>query len=407
MKINELLKESSISADNSAGRPSLVSLTKAINRLIYSDLVAIQPTSQPLAAIFGLKFNNPNNEMTFKSPATYGGEVSDRTNIADYSSSTSYTVGDIFKNDDIVYMVTSTNPFAGTTYTEASDILNEAVINGTVRYYSDAATTDTYEGANSPSKVNLRIDKWQVPVKSRKLSTDYTIELMQDMSHNYLDSANIIEDMLSQTVALEINKDIIQKLITVSSRYKVTGVSEKGILDVSNKDAQDAGRTLYRYIAEMSASVARESSFSGTYVLASTRVIAILDTSGLLKKSSNPLSSGRLYNGLEVYADITTPMDYVIVGVKYSTGKFQNVGSLFYAPYEEVDSAGSMKVIIDPDSLQEKAMILSRYALSVNPYTTDVADADSKYINGDDWNNLIGVSKLSAILGVKLPTLEK
>ena len=80
---------------------------------------------------------------------------------------------------------------------------------------------------------------------------------------------------------------------------------------------------------------------------------------------------------------------------------------MFYAPYVDLDNAGAFKVVIDPDSLQPEVAVLLRYALSVNPFTTVLGDKSSGVIQGDDWNNLVGVSDMSMLLGVKLPALVK
>ena len=92
-----------------------------------------------------------------------------------------------------------------------------------------------------------------------------------------------------------------------------------------------------------------------------------------------------------------------MTGCKYDLGDMDHVGSLFFAPYTEADEAGSIKVSVDPQSLQPKVAILMRYGLSVNPYTVD-QDTD-RLIKGDDWSNLAGKSKLSQIVGVMLPKL--
>ena len=47
----ELLRESTSSVANQTARPQLLSLTRAVNNLIFSDLVAIQPTDQPVSAL--------------------------------------------------------------------------------------------------------------------------------------------------------------------------------------------------------------------------------------------------------------------------------------------------------------------------------------------------------------------
>ena len=74
-KINELLRESTISTSNQIGRPNLVALTRATTKLIYSDIVATQRTTQPMAAFYGIKYLNQDNEFTWRTGATYAGEA--------------------------------------------------------------------------------------------------------------------------------------------------------------------------------------------------------------------------------------------------------------------------------------------------------------------------------------------
>ncbi|MDP1183658.1 capsid vertex protein, partial [Klebsiella pneumoniae] len=63
-KIQNLLRESTTSASNSQGRPELLALTRAVNALIYTDMVAIQPTSQPTATLFGIRYISPTDKIT-------------------------------------------------------------------------------------------------------------------------------------------------------------------------------------------------------------------------------------------------------------------------------------------------------------------------------------------------------
>lgn len=412
MKINNLLRESTTTGANTNGRPDLVALTRAAQALIFEDLVAIQATSQPEATIFGMKYNNPNKEMTALSPATFMGEVTefDRLSIPDVEDK-AYAVGDRFKVDGVVYEVTVADPFTGSAETDVKAKALEAIIAGTVRFLSDAANTTKYENPEEKiSEANFRLDRWNASVKTRKVKTQMTVELAQDMEGNQQDAVNTIDDMLSTVIAGEVNKDIIQKLITVSSRYKVQGVTDKGVLDLSDLDliAPDTARKLYFFVCEMANSILRETTFAPTFVLASTRVCAMLQAAGWVEApEEDELHQGTLKNGLKLYADTTSPVDYAIVGVKRTFNDLERVGSLFLSPYEEADDLGAFKVAVDPQSLQPTIMLMLRYALSINPYTLGVGDDESRLIQGDDWNKLVGLSKMSHILGVKLPPLAK
>ncbi|QPB12419.1 capsid vertex [Providencia phage PSTCR6] len=410
-KIHNLLRESSTTGSSANGRPDLVGLTRATNSLIYSDLVAIQPTSQPEATLYGVKYLDPNGVMPFLTPATYSGEVNSRENIEELDLTKSYTKGELFKYKDTVYKVTSDNPFDGLAGTTPLDGLGQAIVDGKIRFMSDAALTGHFEQKEVEiAECGIKLDRWAAQVRTRKVKTELTVEFAQDLEANQFDADATIEDMLSIILASDINKDIIQKLVTVSSRYRVKGVSDKGMLDLTQADnSPEQGRKLYRYICEMNGSIEQNTSFKGTYVLASARCVALLSASGWMKKSTEyPLADGILKNGLPVYSDPLSPFDYVVVGTKQNLGDLEHIGSLFYAPYVDMDEAGSYRVVVDPTSLQPKLALMVRYALSVNPYTSIDADDNlnkASLIKGDDWDNLVGKSKMSYLLGVKLPPL--
>lgn len=422
-RIDSLIKESTITADNSVGRPNLLSYTKATNKRIFKALVAEQETTQPLAALYGIRVLNPEDKMTFLGGATYAGQIglTERAGIPVLSNVvTNFAVGDMFKFEDVVFKVLEDNPFAGTTETDIGEAVSEAVAAGHIRMMSDAAVTEKFENLFPEiAEAGFRIDKWQTAVKSRKLKTSVTVELAQDLEANGFDAPDFIDNILAIQMAEEINKDVLQSLITVSSRFKVYGVSEKGVLNLTDPqfdNAQDRARTLYYYMCEMNSAVQRNTSFAGTYAVASSRCAAILAASGWVerKDGQDELAYGILKNGLPLYADVNSPCDYVIVGVNADMGEGQTVASLYYAPYvessneeDEDTSVGAFKVVVDPSSLQPTVALLSRYALTANPYTVAKDDKEARIIDGSDMDKMANQSQLSSYLGVKLPPLEK
>lgn len=418
--LHQLLAESTTSVDSAAGRPALLALTRATTNLIYQDLVAIQPTSQPNAALYGVKYLNPNGQLSFLTGATYSGQIgtADRLTIPDMTVGMTLNKGDLFKFQDVVFKALKDDPFAGTTETELDLILSEAVADSAVRMVPDAAETSKFEAAEPDiAEAKFEIRKWQSLVRSRKFKTSLSVELAQDLNANGFEPSNLIEDILATQMAEEINKDVMQSMITVSHRFKVAGVSPKGVLDLSSttKSSVETARELYRYICEMNAHLQKTTSYSATFVQASARVAALLTSSGWMEKLDDQPEAayGVLKNGLVLYVDANNPIEYVIVGVKAEYGEEEVIGSLFYAPYVEglsyeadtVDHIGAYKIITDPDSLQPSIALLVRYALSVNPYTMGLTDAEAKVIDASDFDNFIGKSQMSVMLGVKLPPL--
>ena len=402
--LNELILESTSAGSVALPRPQLVALTKAVNALIFTDLVATQETRSPISTLFGIRYLNQDGEMTFRTPATYGGTYGDRSGIAKELSAatTSFAKDDVFKYQNVVYQ--AIKAFDMGDLGGGSDLDKQLAISlmiNNVRIVSDAGEVSAMEYI-APSDANLKIDRWKIEARTRKLKSSVTNEFMQDITASGFNGADVIRDMLATEIADEVNKDIMHKLQTVSTRHASAGVDSGIYYAGAAADDPTKGRTLYRIVCEMARAVHAETAFEATYVLCSPKVAALLSSSGWLKGDQNMknLYTGVLVDGLRVYVDAVSKFDYVVVGTKQSKGGMDNVGSLFYTPYIDVDGVGNtLTTAIDSKSLQPSYMALTRYGLSVNPYTTK--DGDSGQIHqGDEWNELAGKSKYSRFVGV-------
>lgn len=411
-RINQLLHESTLSGANIETKPALVGMTRIVSDSIYSGIVAKQPTSQPVAILFGIKYLNHNNEQGALSNAVYSGAVGDRNinGIPDMEAK-AYTTNDMFKVKDSVYKV-----IKDVTFTEVDidgTVILNAIIKGEIRQYGDIAPTSYFEDSDVViSDAKFTIDKWKMNVGTRKLKTDMTVELLQDMEAMGIKSGEVVDECLASLISADVNKDFFQKLITVSKRYD-TETMVDGLIDISNEADAMQGRLLYRYICDMNAYIQRTTMFNGTYIACTPRVAGILSSSGWAKESKTPEADYTLQNGMDVYVDTNNPFDYVTVGMKHEFGDdLDQVGSLYFSPYQESGGeTGIVTIINDPSSLQPKISIMLRYALSVNPYTLapeidEEGNRKTQEVKGDDWDNLVGKSKMSVFAGVKLPKLK-
>lgn len=402
--MNTLIHESTNAGDIDAGRPSLVALTHAVNALIYTDLVAIQPSQSPIANLLGLRYLNRDGDMSFRSMATYAGKYGDRTVVTDELSATksSFAKDDVFKYEKVIYqaIVAVNLPDLGGG-DDLSLQLNIALMMNKIRIVSDAGELGEMEYID-PSESNLSIDKWKIELKTRKLKTEVTNEFLQDVQANGINGDGLIRSLLATELSEEINRDIIQKLQTVSMRHESTN-TQAGIYYAGGAaDDPAKGRTLYRIVCEMSRQVHAETSYEATYVVCTPKVAALLSSSGWIKGDPvmDNLYTGTLVDGLKVYVDPVSRFDYVVVGTKQQMDTVDMVGSLFYSPYAAQDGVGSMTVINSVENLQPKYMTMARYALSVNPYTIADAEDTKQIYPGDDWNSLAGKSKYSRFTGV-------
>lgn len=392
-----------MAGDVQNGRPSLLAITRAVNALIYTDLVATQPTTQPKATLFGLRYLNPDNNISFETPSTYAGRYGDRSDITELSNSSKFEKGDIFKFETVVYQAAAAVNISTENGSDLKSKLMISMMKANVRIVSDAADTSYHETGDNIQEVNFSLDRWAVDTRTRKFKTLITNELIQDLNANGLDASSVIEDLLSTTLSEEINKDIMQKLQTVSKRF-ISQHTTDGILDLSGiSDDPIHGRTVYRIVSEMAYEILSDTTFEATYVLCTPKIAALLSASGWMKgdPSMVNLYAGVLANGIKVYIDGVSEMEYMVVGTKQATDEFEKIGSLFYSPFIDIDSIGSFNFALDPSDMQPRIMAMSRYALSVNPYTVQDEKSDREQIvNGDAWIDLATKSKYSRFVGV-------
>lgn len=409
MSITTLLKESTSVNAISSGRPTLVSLTRATTNLIYTNIVATQHTLTPNVTIYGIKYQQADGTLSATSAATTGGlyTVAEREALPKYPTVLSFGALEDFTVGNVVYRALEDLTLVDGVYT-----IEEALFTNKIRIVADSADDNELE---APEEAKFTIDTWASNVKTRKLKTEFTVELAQDLEANNFDAPALINDILATQMAEEVNKHIIQSLITVSSRYNVQGVTKNGMIDFTNAEptTYGLGRVLYQYVCDMNSKIQTETSFSGTYVVASARCAALLAASGFMVNDADTeyladSATGLLNNGLELYTDVNAPFDYVLVGLVEEFGDMETVGSLFYCPYSEGldpdnnrDHIGAFKVCVDPNSLQPKVMLLMRYALSANPYTS--GDDVTRVHDAGNLDTLSGKSKMSVVLGVKLP----
>lgn len=410
-KLELLLNESSTTAHSQTARPHLVGLTRATTQLVYTGLVSTQPTTQPVAVVYGVEYQHPDKTNSALTGATFAGRVKDRSLLPVFPTVTSFNKGDLFVHKAFVFEVLESSPFTGSV-SNTRLALAEATAAGKIRIVSEASD-DSTEGT-PPSEATLKIGSWKANVLTRKIKTHLSVELAQDLEANGFDAAETIDDMLATQMAEEINKDIIQSLINVSHRYRVKGRTENGVLDLTKSiNASDQGRELYQYVCEMNASIQNNTSFSGDWVLASARVVSILESSGFLSNHPSdevPVNSeGRLKNGMLVYVDATAPFDYMIVGVKKHLGEMECASSLVYSPYSEgldlddEEHIGQFKLAVDSDSLQPVICLMVRYALSVNPFAK-VKNADTN-VHDSHPSKLTERSYMSSLLAINLPEI--
>ena len=182
--------------------PILISLIRrAAPNLIAYDIVGVQPMSGPTGLVFYLKSNyvadtaNNNtqllgNEALFDEAITGQSANADGTNVAG--------TGDA----GAALPTGAQDPFM-TEYAPASGMTTASA-----EALGDAAQ-------NNFRQMSFTIDKTSVTAKSRALKAEYTTELAQDLNaYHSLDAEVELTQILSEQIALEIDREILNDLLT-------------------------------------------------------------------------------------------------------------------------------------------------------------------------------------------------
>lgn len=378
--IKQLLNESNTSANIEQGRPALVGLTRKINDKIFKDICGIQPTSQPRATVYGVRYDLVSGDESREIQAGH------RTGTGKYpfkdhelaGGSTGMVSGDHFSEFDYVFGVIKDGDYDGLSETE----LLGKVLSGDLRLVTDADDDDARTEVQSSRFI---MDRWQSDVRSRRIKSPTTWELLTDMQNNGLDGSSAVEDLLATSISEEINSDIIMKTITVA---------KKGTpLDLSNGELYQQGRSLIAKALELGADIHQNTTFPATFVLASPKVASAIRASGQV--SNNDIIDG---TNLKLVTDGKAIGEYMLVGSKLEFDGLDTVAPIHYSPYTETDGAGTYLIATDSENLQPVPALISRYAITSSP---DFSDIDGVK-DGEDWEALASNSPLATLVIVNL-----
>lgn len=417
--INQLIRESNTSGSIAKGRPTLISVTGKADNIIFTDLVATQVTNTPNAAVYGLSVYNVGQDKTGKKvevdiyhdPGTATGElnVSQGLQLPEYDPAKAYTKGERFQvqSKGLVFEATTDVTYSTIEGDDDYDKLMNAIVQAKTRILTDAIPygTDNKEMAS----VEFTLRKWDLEIAARKLKVMISQELVTDMQNSDFDGDAVIDDIIASSIAMDINKDIIQKLINVSNRFEDDFFVKNGIADLSgpNKPVVEKGRELYALICLAGSRIYERTTYSATYVVCSPKVFSILCGSGWVRPleesvdGTNSTLSGVMNNGMKIYVDRFPLFDYFVVGCKHEREGLETVGSLYYSPYAENDGAGFVTIVTPPSDFQPYVGVVARYALSINNIYSNLTKDERDSVNADDWSELMGKSEASQFVRVK------
>jgi hypothetical protein len=236
------------------------------------------------------------------------------------------------------------------------------------------------------------IDRVAVQAKTRALSSNYTVELAQDLKAVHgLDAEAELANLLSTEILAEINREIVRTIYYVartgSRQSDLTGASSGGIYDL---DTDSDGRWSAERFRGLSFQIERECNAiaketrrgKGNFIICDSDTAAALAMSGFMSLSpgiapqlnvddTQSTFAGVLSGKVKVYIDPYSPAGYNFFVAGYKGESAYDAG-LFYCPYVPLQ----MVRAVDPNTFQPRIAFKTRYGVVANPYVLNGTTPD-------------------------------
>ena len=231
------------------------------------------------------------------------------------------------------------------------------------------------------NQMAFSIDRVAVQARTRALSSNYTVELAQDLKAVHgLDAEAELANLLSTEVLAEINREIVRTIYFVARN----GSQQNDLASVGTYDLdQDSdGRWSAERFRGLSFQIERECNTiaketrrgKGNFIICDSDTAAALAMSGFMSLSpaiapqlnvddTQSTFAGILSGKIKVYIDPYTPagVNFFVAGYK---GESPYDAGLFYCPYVPLQ----MVRAVDPNTFQPRIAFKTRYGIVANPY---------------------------------------
>jgi len=241
-------------------------------------------------------------------------------------------------------------------------------------------------GGGAFKEMSFSIEKSSVTAATRALKAKYSLELAQDLKAIHgLDAESELSNILSAEILAEINREVIELILSQATPGATAGTDAAGTFDVShatdNRGARWGGeryKSLLIQINREANLIAKNTGRGrGNWILCSPDVASALDmVAGLAVPNmdiganqpdiANNVFAGTLGGKYKVYIDQFASADSVTVGYK---GSNMYDAGLFYCPYVPLQLMKS----IGEEDFQPRLGFKTRYGLTHNPFATGTA----------------------------------
>jgi len=241
-------------------------------------------------------------------------------------------------------------------------------------------------GGGDFKEMSFSIEKSSVTADTRALKAKYSLELAQDLKAIHgLDAESELSNILSAEILAEINREVIEKILSQATPGATSGTANAGTFDVAdavdNRGARWGGeryKSLLIQINREANLIAKNTGRgAGNWIICSADVASALDmVAGLAVPNmdvganqpdvSQNVFAGTLGGKYKVYIDQFAAADSVTVGYK---GSNMYDAGMFYCPYVPLQLMKS----IGEEDFQPRLGFKTRYGLTHNPFASGTA----------------------------------
>jgi hypothetical protein len=373
--------------------PVLISLVRrSMPNLMAYDICGVQPMTAPTGLIFAMRSqygagfpgttygNNNYTEAMFQEPQpVYGGSGYTLAGLSfagitgGYGLSAGWNYAPGFSGG-----INYTSAGYSTNGINSFNALRGILTNFGEGIGGGAAGTSPYTAFN---QMSFSIDRVAVQARTRALSSNYSVELAQDLKAVHgLDAEAELANLLSTEILAEINREIVRTIYYVArAGSQQPDIGNKGVYNlVADSDGRwsaERFRGLSFQIERECNAIAKETRRGkGNFIICDSDTAAALAMSGFMSLSpaiapqlnvddTQATFAGILSGKIRVYIDPYAPLgaNFFVAGYK---GESPYDAGIFYCPYVPLQ----MVRAVDPNTFQPRIAFKTRYGVVANPF---------------------------------------
>jgi hypothetical protein len=360
--------------------PVLISLVRrSMPNLMAYDICGVQPMTAPTGLIFAMRANYAPAGVTIDYARNTYTEAMFQEAQPSFGGS-GWSLG-AFQGITGGYGLS-----AGWNYTSGITVTanNLSALRGILTNYGEGIGSSSGAGGSQFATWNqmaFSIDRVAVQARTRALSSNYTVELAQDLKAVHgLDAEAELANLLSTEILAEINREIVKTIYYVAKTgSQQVDLGAKGLYDLDNDSdgrwSAERFRGLSFQIERECNAIAKETRRGkGNFIICDSDTAAALAMSGFMSLSpaiqpqinaddTQSTFAGVLSGKIKVYIDPYSPLgiNFFVAGYK---GESAYDAGLFYCPYVPLQ----MVRAVDPNTFQPRIAFKTRYGVVANPF---------------------------------------